>query len=72
VQPKRALSVIAEKLKNKTETTVRNNVIMAIATKDELDMIVSALSAYNHNTKYRALYEKLIRQQDQLYKAVSN
>ncbi|WP_197054674.1 hypothetical protein [Paracoccus sp. PAMC 22219] len=51
---------------------MRNNVIMAIATKDELDMIVSALSAYNHNTKYRVLYEKLIRQQDQLYKAVSN
>ncbi|WP_252930445.1 hypothetical protein [Paracoccus sp. 08] len=47
---------------------MRDNVIMAIATEDELDMIVSALAAYRHNTRYRALYEKLIRQQDQLYK----
>jgi len=47
---------------------VRDNVIVALTTKDELDMIVSALSAYKHNTKYRALYEKLIRQLDQLYK----
>ena len=51
---------------------MRDNVIMAIASEDELDMIVSALSAYNHNTKYRALYEKLIQQQDQMYGAVSN
>lgn len=50
---------------------MRNTVIMAIATKDELDMIVSALSAYNHNTKYQALYEKLIRQQDQVYELAS-
>ena len=67
MQPRRALHVSAGEPKNQTETTVRNTVIMAIATKDELDMIVSALSAYNHNTKYRALYEKLIRQQDQVY-----
>lgn len=57
--------VIAHRSKDQTETTVRNTVIMTIASKDELDMIVSALSAYNHNTRYRALYEKLVRQQDQ-------
>lgn len=56
--------VIAHRSKDQTETTVRNTVIMTIASKDELDMIVSALSAYNHNTRYRALYEKLVRQQD--------
>ena len=53
------------------EITVQNTVIMTFASKAELDMIVSALSAYNHNTRYRALYEKLARQQDQ-HSAISS
>ena len=65
MQPEAAKAVEAHRTENQTETTVRNTVIMTIASKDELDMIVSALSAYNHNTRYRALYEKLVRQQDQ-------
>ncbi|MCG6110742.1 MAG: hypothetical protein MEQ74_00955 [Paracoccus sp.] len=44
---------------------MRNTVIMTITSKEELDLIVSALAAYNHNPRYRALYEKLVRQQDQ-------
>lgn len=45
-----------------TEPTVRNDVIVTTTTQDDLNLIVAALSAYQHNTRYRALYLRLVRQ----------
>lgn len=39
-----------------------NEVIIAAVTQDDLSLIVEALSAYQHNTRYRALYEKMMAQ----------
>lgn len=36
---------------------------LSTVTKDDLKLIVGALSAYQHNTCYRALLEKLKRHQ---------
>ncbi|MBM3604948.1 MAG: hypothetical protein FJX25_09365 [Alphaproteobacteria bacterium] len=44
------------------ETTVRDNVIITTTTGDDMKLIVSALSAYQHNTRYRARYERLLAQ----------
>ncbi|QBX34966.1 hypothetical protein E4L95_06865 [Paracoccus liaowanqingii] len=41
---------------------MRNDVIVTTTTQEDLNLIVTALSAYQHNTRYRALYLRLVRQ----------
>lgn len=43
----------------KAGLTLQKNMIVTTTTQDDLTLIVSALSAYQHNTRYRALYERL-------------
>ena len=38
---------------------MRSEMITTTATRDDIELILSALSAYNHNTRYRMLYERL-------------
>lgn len=44
---------------------MRNEVIITTTTSDDIKLIISALSAYQHNTQYRDLYERLLRQAGQ-------
>lgn len=41
---------------------MRDDMIITRTTLEDLSMIVSALSAYQHNDRYRALYQRLVRQ----------
>lgn len=44
---------------------MRSEVIITTTTSDDIKLIISALSAYQHNTQYRDLYERLLRQAGQ-------
>lgn len=41
---------------------MRDQVIVTTTTEEDLKLIIEALSAYQHNTRYRALYQKLVLQ----------
>lgn len=47
---------------------MRNEVILTTTTRDDLNLIVSALSAYQHNKRYRALYKRLAEELAKLEK----